>query len=288
MFINSIINGFKLTAAAATFGVGYSFSQHLDRKEAQASSPRLSPVEYPWSHRYPWQSFDHASLRRGFQVYKQVCSLCHSLDLIAYRNLVDTWYTEAEAKIIAAEAEIDEGPDEEGYMFKRPGKLSDYIPKPYPNSNAARFANNGALPPDLSCISKGRFYGESYLFALLTGYREPPHGINLRSGLFYNPYFPGGAIAMPQALIEGGLEFDDGTPSTISQMAKDVSTFLAWASEPTQDERKRTGFKAFFLIVFMTIPAFYWKHRVFAPYKTRVIQWSKEFLLPPKKGKGGH
>jgi len=284
MFANSILAGVKLTAAVATIGSGYAFSTYLDKKEAQASSPRLSPVEYPWNHRYPWQSFDHASLRRGFQVYRQVCSLCHSLDLVAYRNLVDTCYTEAEAKAIAAEAEIDEGPDEEGYMFKRPGKLSDYIPKPYPNSNAARFANNGALPPDLSCISKGRFYGESYLFALLTGYRDPPHGINLRSGLFYNPYFPGGAIAMPQALIEGAIDFDDGTPSSISQMAKDVSTFLAWTSEPTQDERKRTGIKTMFVTALMIVPTFYWKHRMFASYKTRVIQWSKEYLTSSKKG----
>lgn len=275
----------KFGVASSVFGGAYAINNKMtnDLNEVHASSAKLEPVEYPWTHRYPWQAFDHASIRRGFQVYKQVCSTCHSMDLVAYRNLVDTCYTEAEAKAIAADAEVEDGPDDEGYMFKRPGKLSDYMPRPYENEKQARFANNGAYPPDLSCITKGRFYGENYIFALLTGYKEPPHGIEMRPGLSYNPYFPGGAIAMPAPLIDGAIEFDDGTPSSISQMAKDVSTFLAWAGEPTTDERKKTGIKALFMITLMTIPTFYWKQRTFAPYKTRVVQWSKDVLYPKIK-----
>jgi len=275
----------KASVGAAVVGTGVALTLNNDENiEAHASSARLEPVEYPWNHRYPWQAFDHASIRRGFQVYKQVCSSCHSMDLVAYRNLVDNCYTEAEAKAIAMEAEIEDGPDEEGYMFKRPGKLSDHFPRPYENENMARFANNGANPPDLSCIAKGRFFGENYIFALLTGYKEPPTGLSMRPGLYYNPYFAGGAIAMPSPLLsEGQVEFDDGTPASISQMAKDVSVFLAWASEPTQDDRKKMGVKAFFLITLMTIPTFYWKHRIFSGYKTRIVQWSKESLYPSAK-----
>jgi len=289
MFSKSLIAyGIRAGIGATAIGTAVALSNSTEtNQEAHASSARLEPPEYPWNHRYPWQSFDHASIRRGFQVYKQVCATCHSLDLVAYRNLVDTCYTEAEAKAIAADAEIEDGPDEEGYMFKRPGKLSDYLPKPYENENQARFANNGANPPDLSCIVKGRFSGENYLFALLTGYKEPPHGLELRQGLYYNPYFAGSAIAMPQPLLmDGQIEYDDGTPATISQMARDVSTFLAWAAEPTQDERKRTGFKALLMIGLMTIPTYYWKQRYFASYKTRVVQWSRDILSQTRKG--GH
>jgi len=278
----------RATVGASVVGTGVYLSDKLNKENniAFASSAKLDAPEYPWTHRYPWQAFDHASIRRGFQVYKQVCATCHSLDLVAYRNLVDTCYTEDEAKAIAASVDFEDGPDEEGYMFKRPGKLTDYMPKPYENENQARFANNGALPPDLSCLAKGRFGGEDYLFALLTGYKEPPHGINLRDGLYFNPYFAGGAIAMPNPLTPDaaeGMTYDDGTPASVTQMAKDVSTFLAWASEPSQDDRRRAGIKAFLIIGLMTIPTFYWKQRMFSPYKTRVIQWSKDVLYPKNK-----
>jgi len=240
-----------------------------------ASDDILHPPHYPWNHRFPWQSFDHASIRRGHQVYKTVCSTCHSLDRIAYRNLVDVAYTEAEAKTMAAEVDVKDGPDSEGEMFERPGRLSDYMPRPYANENAARFANSGSYPPDLSVITKARSGHENYLFALLTGYREPPHGVQLRKGQYYNPYFPGGTIAMPQALSDGQIEYDDGTQATISQMAKDVSTFLAWAAEPEHDERKLMGWKALFHIGMTIPPALYWKKLKWATVKTRVITFRK-------------
>jgi len=241
----------------------------------KASENVLDPPHYPWNHRYPWQAFDHASIRRGFQVYKQVCSTCHSLDRIAYRNLVNTCYTEEEAKAVAAETEFDGFPDAEGEIPKRPGKLTDYMPRPYANENAARFANNGALPPDLSVLIKARERREDYVFSLLTGYRDPPHGVTVRSGLNYNPYFPGGAIAMPRGLIEGMMTFDDGTDATISQMAKDVVTFLTWAAEPEHDDRKRTGLKALTVLTLVAIPTYYFKRLKWSGIKNRVITFTK-------------
>lgn len=144
------------------------------------------------------------------QVYQQVCAACHSVEQLAYRNLVGVCYTEDEVKEMAAEVEVPDGPDDTGEMFERPAKLSDKIPSPYMNEAHARYANGGAYPPDLSLITKARHDGQNYVFALLLGYREPPAGVSVREGLHYNPYFPGGAIAMPKMLADGGVEYDDG------------------------------------------------------------------------------
>jgi len=209
-----------------------------------ASSDVLHAPSYPWSHKGRLSSFDHGAIRRGFQVYQQVCATCHSLERIAYRNLVGVAFTEDEVKAMMADApEVEDGPNDQGEMFMRPAKLSDYLPSPYKNEEEARMANAGALPPDLSLMVKARHAGEDYLFALLTGYREPPEGIQLRKGLYYNPYFPGGAIGMAQQIYDDGVEYEDGTPATASQMAHDVTVFLAWAAEPEHDDRKRMGFK---------------------------------------------
>ncbi|KJE96542.1 cytochrome c-1 [Capsaspora owczarzaki ATCC 30864] len=234
-----------------------------------ASSDELHPAAYPWSHGGPLSSFDHASVRRGFEVYKQVCSACHSLDKIAFRNLVGVTHTLDEAKALAADVDVEDGPDDSGKMFKRPGKLSDYMPRPYPNDQAARFANGGALPPDLSLVIKARHGREDYLFALLTGYKEPPAGIVLREGLHYNPYFAGGAIGMAQALYDEMIEYEDGTPASQSQMAKDVATFLAWAAEPEMNERKRMGMKAITLLTLAAGATWYVKRQRWSVLKTR-------------------
>lgn len=154
----------------------------------------LAPPSYPWSHQGKYNSFDSASLRRGFEVYRQVCSTCHSLEYIHYRNLIGNTHTEEQAKALAQSIEVSDGPDDNGEMFDRPGKLADALPKPYANDEAGRAANNGALPPDLSLITKARPHGEDYIFALLTGYSEPPAGFALRPGLYYNRYFAGGAL----------------------------------------------------------------------------------------------
>ena len=157
-------------------------------------------------------------------------------------------------------------------------QLSDRFPLVYPNEEAGRAANNGALPPDLSCIVKARVHTEDYIFSILTGYYEPPAGISLREGLHYNPYMPGGAISMARVLYDGMVEYDDGTPATASQMAKDVTTFLAWASEPEHDERKKMGMKAILLLSTMSVLMFWWKKHTWSYLKTRKI-----VTLPLKK-----
>jgi len=239
------------------------------------ASGGLEAPKQAWSHKGPMGGFDYSSVRRGYQVYRQVCSTCHSLERIAFRNLVGTVLTEDEAKSIAASYEVQDGPDEYGEFFQRPAKLSDRLPKPYANENAARFSNNGALPPDLSLITKARVGGEDHIFSVLTGYREPPTGVAVREGLYFNPYFAGGAIAMAQALSDGQVEYDDGTDPTISQMAKDVTIFLAWSAEPENDERKKTGLKAFLVMGLMFLPTYYYHKQKWSVMKSRVLSFKK-------------
>jgi ubiquinol-cytochrome c reductase cytochrome c1 subunit len=167
--------------------------------------------------------------------------------------------------------DFTDGPNDEGEPFERPGKLSDPLPAPYANEEAARFVNGGAYPPDLSLIVKARHDGANYLFTLLLGYREPPAGVSVREGLHYNPYFPGGAIAMPKMLVDGGTDYDDGTAATEGQQAKDVTTFLAWAAEPEADERKLAGAKWVLVLAAVWATALYYKRWKWAPIKSRRI-----------------
>jgi len=173
-------------------------------------------------------SYDCASLRRGFQVYRQVCATCHSIERIHYRELVGVTHSTEELLEMASEVDVVDGPNDEGEMFERPGKLADPLPSPYANEEQGRLANGGAYPPDLSLMVKSRHAGQDNLFSLLTGYCEPPAGKALMPGLYYNPYFPGGMIAMPPPLNDDGVEYEDGTPATISQQARDVVQFLNW------------------------------------------------------------
>ncbi|XP_038553043.1 cytochrome c1, heme protein, mitochondrial [Micropterus salmoides] len=255
-------------------GAGLALMLH---QSVKASDLELHPPQYPWSHSGPLSSLDHASIRRGYQVYKQVCSACHSMEYLAFRNLVGVSHTEAEVKTIAEEIEVVDGPDESGEMFTRPGKLSDYFPKPYPNPEAARAANNGALPPDLSYIVNARHGGEDYVFSLLTGYCEPPAGVSVREGLYYNPYFPGQAIGMAPPIYNEVLEYDDGTPATMSQVAKDVCTFLRWAAEPEHDQRKRMGLKLLMGSAIIVPLLYYMKRHRWSVLKSRKIAYR-----PPK------
>ncbi|KAH7911062.1 cytochrome c1, component of the mitochondrial respiratory chain [Hygrophoropsis aurantiaca] len=231
----------------------------------------LHPGVYPWPHKGLFDTFDHASIRRGFQVYREVCAACHSLDRIAWRNLVGVSHTADEARLLAEDVEYTDGPDDAGEMFQRPGKLSDYLPPPYPNEEAARAGNGGALPPDLSLIIKARHGGADYVFSLLTGYVDPPAGVEIREGMNYNPYFPGGAISMARLLFDGLVEYEDGTPATTSQMAKDVVTFLNWAAEPELDERKRLGLKAVILFSALFAVSIGVKRFKWTPIKNRKI-----------------
>lgn len=168
---------------------------------------------------------------------------------------------------------MKDGPNDVGEYFMRPGKLSDYFPSPYPNEEAARAVNNGAYPPDLSWIVAARKGGEDYIFALLTGYCDPPAGVNLREGQYFNPYFPGGAIGMAQALYNEAMEYSDGTPATASQLAKDVSTFLKWASEPEWDTRKRMLIKAIGMFSILLGLSYYIKRHKWSILKTRKIAY---------------
>jgi ubiquinol-cytochrome c reductase cytochrome c1 subunit len=184
--------------------------------------------------------------------------------------LVDVAYTEEEMKAIAADVEVQDGPNDQGEMYDRPGKLADHIPPPYPNEQAARAANNGAYPVDLSLIVKAR-PGEDYIFSLLTGYREPPAGVDVKNGMYYNPYFNGGQIGMGQQLNNDMIEYEDGTDASASQLAKDVTTFLSWAAEPHQDEHKRFGVKAVFLLSLTAVQLLYWKRLKWSIIKNRRV-----------------
>ncbi|KAI3463086.1 hypothetical protein Pfo_019749 [Paulownia fortunei] len=244
----------------ALFGAGVSgllsFATIASCDEAEHG---LGVPNYPWPHKGILSSYDHASIRRGHQVYQQVCASCHSMSLISYRDLVGVAYTEEETKAMAAEIEVVDGPNDEGEMFTRPGKLSDRFPQPYANEQAARFANGA------------RHNGQNYVFALLTGYRDPPAGVSIREGLHYNPYFPGGAIAMPKMLNDGAVEYEDGTPATEAQMGKDVVTFLSWAAEPEMEERKLMGFKWIFVLSLALLQAGYYRRLKWSVLKSRKL-----------------
>jgi ubiquinol-cytochrome c reductase cytochrome c1 subunit len=196
---------------------------------------------------------------------------------VAFRTLVGVTHTEEQAKKIAESYEVTDGPDSIGDMFQRPGKLSDRIPGPYRNEEEARSANNGAYPPDLSLMVKARHGGADYILALLTGYVEPPAGKAMLPGLHYNPYFPGGAIAMGKQLTDGQVDYEDGTPSTETQMAKDVACFLAWAAEPEHDERKKSG--AQFLTAILAVVALtgFYKRFRWSTLKSRKISYTDKF-----------
>jgi len=256
------------TGSAAVVGAAAVMTE-----EVRASADHIPNEKYPFNHKGYFQSYDMAAVRRGHQVYTNICATCHSMNLLAYRNLVDVCYTEEEVRAMCEELEVQDGPNDEGEMFDRPAKLSDKWVKPYPNDEAARFANGGALPPDLSLIAKARPGGEDYIFAILTGYREAPPGVTVMDGMHYNPYFAGGQIGMPQPLHDGGMDYEDGTPATISQMSKDVSTFLIWAAEPAADERKLMGIKWMTALMAMAAGTLYYKKFRWGPLKNRRITY---------------
>ncbi len=208
---------------------------------AQEGTPPLPHVN--WSFSGPFGTFDRASAQRGFQVYKEVCSSCHSMKLMSYRNLGGIGLNPAEIKAIAATVTVPGGTNDNGDPITRPGLPSDKFVSPFANDKAARAANNGALPPDQSLLEKAREGGANYLYAILTGYRDPPANVKVPDGLYYNLYFAGHNIHMPQPLHDDAVTYADGTKATVPQMSKDVVTFLTYASNPEMEQRKRLGVK---------------------------------------------
>jgi len=222
------------------------------------------PPETEWSFDGFFGTFDRGAVQRGFQVYQEVCAACHALSLVAYRDLQAIGFTEDQVKAIAEAATVTDGPNEQGEMFERPGRPSDRFKAPFPNDQAARAANNGALPPDLSLMAKARPGGPDYIHALLIGYEEPPPGFQLQEGMNYNIYFPGHQIAMPPPLSEGQVAYEDGTQATVPQMAHDVATFLMWAAEPKLEARKSTGVSAIIFLVALTLLLYASKRKIWA------------------------
>jgi len=244
---------------------------------ALAAGDAKTPEPVDFSFKGPFGKFDQAQLQRGYKVYREVCAACHGMELLSFRNLgqkggpfYDPDYSNPNdnpyVKTIAAEYQVNDIDSETGDIIQRPGTSADAFPSPYPNEAAARAGNGGALPPDLSVMAKARKYGPDYIHALLAGYREPPAGLTVAPGQYYNPYMAGdttpfwtgeghapegGFIAMPPQLAPDKVTFDDGTPSTIDQQAKDVAAFLYWAAEPKMEERKAFGFGAMiYLVIF--------------------------------------
>ena len=244
-------------AGAAVIGLGLA-------GPAEAAEGALAPIERDWSFDGLFGSFDRAAAQRGFQVYREVCSVCHGLDYIAFRNLADLGFSEDQVAALAAEYQVTDGPDDTGQMFEREGKPTDHIPPPFPNEEAARAANGGALPPDLSLITKARADGSDYLYSVLVGYQDPPAEAEAPAGMYYNLYFPGNWIAMPPPLSPDIVQYADGTSANVEQMASDVSVFLTWAAEPTLETRKQTGLKVVLFLIVLTGLLFATKRKIWA------------------------
>jgi len=254
-------------------------------QNARAEEQEVPPSQ-KWSFSGPVGMYDRGSLQRGLKVYKEVCSACHGLSYIAFRNLADAGgpgFSAGQSAAFAAGYQIKDGPNDQGEMFDRPGRPADYFPSPFPNEQAARAANGGALPPDLSLITKARSYergfpqfvfdfftqfqeqGPNYVNALLQGFEEkPPAGVTIPEGSYYNKYFPGHAIKMPKPLSDGQVTFDDGSPATVAQYSKDVTTFLMWTAEPHMEARKRLGMQAFVFLILLTGLLYFTKKKVWA------------------------
>ncbi|MBZ8134871.1 cytochrome c1 [Afifella sp. IM 167] len=282
----------QLSAAGAL--VLASFAMASAAEEALPHFPLKEPEEVDWSFSGPFGTYDQQQLQRGFQVYREICSACHSLNLVPFRAL--GWeggphFSEEEVKALAAEYTVTDGPDDTGEMFERPGAPYDYFPAPFPNAKAAAYANGGAAPPDLSVIAQGRGVergfptfitdifttyqegGPDYIHALLTGYEDPPEGEDVRPGQYYNPHYAyAAALAMPPPLFDDAITYaqnededpNNDVPQTVDQYSKDVAAFLMWAAEPHMEARKSMGFTVLAFLLILTALTYYTKRRVWS------------------------
>jgi ubiquinol-cytochrome c reductase cytochrome c1 subunit len=249
-----------LAAAAGVLALGLGV--------ADAAETEARPPHQKWSFDGAFGTFDRAAAQRGLQVYKEVCSVCHAVEHLAFRHLgggeppkegtedhgpvIGIGWNEEQVKAFASQYKVTDIGDD-GQPAERTARPADKFPRPFPNEQAARAANNSAYPPDLSLITKAREHGPDYVYALLNGYEEPPADFKLAPGMNYNKYFPGHQIAMPKPLNDGAVTFADGTQATVDQMARDVVTFLHWAAEPNLEDRHRTGLKVILFLVVMTV-----------------------------------
>lgn len=229
---------------------------------AAASSVPLREMKWPFDGVFGY--VDKQSAQRGYQVYKEVCASCHAMSLISFRNLKEIGFSEDEVKAIAAEYNVTDGPNVDGDMYERPARPSDSFVSPFPNEEAARAANGGAYPLDLSLIVKSRPDGANYLYSLLVGYNNPPEGFELGEGMYYNTYYPGNQIAMPSPLSEGAVEYQDGMQSSVNQMSIDLVNFLQWAAEPEMERRKLMGVKVMIYLSIFTLLFYFAKRRIWS------------------------
>ena len=237
---------------------------------AENTEKLLSPG---WSFKGFFGKFDRASLQRGYQVYTEVCSACHSMKYLSYRNLYEKGgpeFSKEQAKIIASQFEVIDGPNNDGEMFNRPARLSDNFVGPYANDQAATAANGGAYPPDMSVLVKARKGGADYIYSLLLGYEDPPEGISLDDGVYYNKFMAGNKIKMSNPLSEGLVIYSDGTASTEEQMAKDVVSYLAWAAEPHLEDRHKIGFRAMVYLFIITILVYFSMKKLWSRIESKV------------------
>ena len=237
------------------------------------SAEKIEYLKTDWSFKGLFGKFDRGELQRGYQVYTEVCSSCHSMKYVSYRNLAEKGgpeFTEAQAKAIAASFEVNDGPNADGEMFTRPGKLSDKFVMPYDNVKAAQAANGGAYPPDMSVLVKARGGGANYIYSLLQGYEDPPTGIILDEGVHYNKYMYGNKIKMANPLSDGLVEYADGTEASVEQMSKDITSFLMWAAEPHLEARHQMGFKAIVYLIILTILVYFSMKRIWSRVETEV------------------
>ena len=238
-----------------------------------AAGENHPPIKQDWSFNSFFGKFDRASLQRGYQVYTEVCASCHSMKYLSYRNLAEKGgpeFSVEQAKAIASNFEVTDGPNSDGEMFTRPAKLSDRFVMPYANVEEAKISNGGAYPPDMSVLVKARAGGADYIYSVLLGYEDPPEGMELDDGVYYNKYMYGNKIKMPPQLYDDLVTYSDGTLATPEQMAKDVVTFLSWSAEPKLEERHKFGFRAITYLVILTVLVYFSMKRIWSRIETKV------------------
>ena len=247
---------------------------------ALSEEKNINFIETNWSFKGIFGTFDRASLQRGYQVYQEVCSGCHSVQHLSYRNLSENGgpeFTIEEAKAIVSQFEVEDGPNSEGEMFMRKARLSDKFVKPYSNVQASTSANGGAYPPDMSVLAKARTGGADYIYSLLLGYEEAPEGLELDDGVYYNKYMPGNKIKMSEPLSDGIVEYLDGTEPSKKQMAKDVTAFLVWASEPHLESQHKMGFKTIIYLIILLTLVYFSKQKVWSRFGSKIEEEEETF-----------